>query len=415
MNGAAGIDAAGDTIWVSQAHAEITAGSVTWAINSSVASPSKIICGNDGAEPPTALATSATITTTGNSSINPVNGSGFQYIHGLTFIAGSGASGTASIQAGNTSSRVTFDSCSFQLASSGTSSNVSFGAGGFGYYKSCTYKFAAAAHHVALGAGRVHIQGGSLLSGGTSPTSFFKGSVASALNFALIENFDFSNADAAMNLTDYDSGGRVVIRNCKLPASWSGSLNVSTNSYFGVVEMFNCDSGDTNYRYRKATHLGTVQDETTIVRTGGASDGTTSWSLKMVSGANAEYPLLTLDSPERVQWNDTVGTPITVTVQILRDSLTNLKDNEIWLDVEYLGTSGVPLGSHISDAAATILTTAADQATSAEVWTTTGLTNPNEQSLSVTFTPQEVGYIHYTVKLAKASTTVYVDPKAVIS
>jgi hypothetical protein len=218
-----------------------------------------------------------------------------------------------------------------------------------------------------------------------------------------------------MNLTDYDSGGRVVIRNCKLPASWSGALNVSTNAYFGVVEMFNCDSGDTNYRYRKATHLGTVQDETTIVRTGGASDGVTPWSLKMVSNANAEYPLLTLNSPERVQWNSTVGSPKTITVEFVHDSLTNLKDNEIWLEVEYLGTSGVPLGLHISDAAATILTTAADQADSVEAWTTTGLTNPNTQKLSVTLTPQEAGYFHYTVKLAKASTTVYLDPKATVS
>lgn len=412
LAGAAAIDAAGDTIYVSQDHASITAGAVSLAINSSVSAPSKIICGNDAAEPPTALATSATVTTTGNSSISPVNGSGFQYISGIQFIAGSGASGTASIAAGNSLALSVFESCSFQLATTGASSRITHpGIGANGHLKNCTFKFGAAGQSVQLDGGNGHIQGGSLLSGGVSPTSFF---IGTSVNEVLIEDFDFSNGDAAMNLMNYTAAGHVVIRNCKLPASWSGLLNAGNTSSFGVVEMFNCDGGDTNYRYRKASQFGTIQDEETIVRTGGANDGTTSWSLKLVTTADAEFPLNTIDTPERVRWNDTVGTPITLTVHIVRDSLTNLTDKEIWLEVDYLGTSGVPLGSPIDDRGG-LIASAADQTTSAEVWTTTGLTNPNEQQLSVTFTPQEAGYIHYKVRLAKASTTVYVDQKAVIS
>ncbi len=174
--------------------------------------------------------------------------------------------------------------------------------------------------------------------------------------------------------------------------------------------MFNCDSGDTHYRYRKSTQFGTIQDETTLVRTGGASDGATTYSLKMVTNANSEYPICTLDAPEIVQWNDTVGSAITATVEILFDSATALNDDEVWVEVMYLGTSGVPLASFISDEKADVLATAAAQTSSSVTWTTTGMSNPNKRALAVTLTPQEAGFLHCIVKLAKASTTIYLDP-----
>jgi hypothetical protein len=85
------------------------------------------------------------------------------------------------------------------------------------------------------------------------------------------------------------------------------------------------------------------------------------------------------------------------------------------VEVEYLGTSGFPLSVTSSDRAATILATPANQTTSSETWTTTGLTTPVKQKLSVTFTPQEKGPIIARVYLAKASTTVYVCPEILTS
>jgi hypothetical protein len=130
----------------------------------------------------------------------------------------------------------------------------------------------------------------------------------------------------------------------------------------------------------------------------------------MVSNADAEWSHQTLDSPEIVKWNETTGSSVTATVEFVHDSTTNMTDKEIWIEVMYLGTSGVPLGSFITDAAANYLSSAADQTDSSETWTTTGLTNPNTQKLSVSFTPQEKGFVHAVVKVAVASKTVYVDP-----
>ncbi len=180
-------------------------------------------------------------------------------------------------------------------------------------------------------------------------------------------------------------------------------------------ELYNSDSADTNYKLEITDWLGTIVDETTIVKDNGASNGTTQISWNMTSGADTEWNHQTLISPEIVKWNGIVGSSITVTVDILHDSLTNLQDDEIWLEVQYLGTSGFPLSSFIDDAAADYLATPADQAASSATWTTTGLTNPNEQQLSVTFTPQEKGFIHAKVHLAKASYTVYIDPELQVS
>ena len=151
------------------------------------------------------------------------------------------------------------------------------------------------------------------------------------------------------------------------------------------------------------------------MRKEGASDGTTPLSHKMVSNANAEWNHQTLDSPEIVQWNETTGSAITATIEIVHDSVTSITDQQIWMEVQYLGTSGTPLALFVDDAAADYITATADQADSSASWTTTGMTNPNTQKLNVTFTPQEKGFIHAVVRLAVASKTVYVDPKITVS
>jgi len=178
--------------------------------------------------------------------------------------------------------------------------------------------------------------------------------------------------------------------------------------------MHNCDNADTNYRLWIEDYLGTIKHESTIVRSGGASDGTTPLSWIMTSLANAEYPTLHLYSPEIAIWNDTTGSSKTVTIEVITDNVT-LNDDECWLEVMHLGTSGYPLGSWVTDCKADIMATAAAQASSSETWTTTGLTTPVKQKLSVSFTPQEKGYIIARVVLAKASTTVYIDPKLTVS
>lgn len=137
----------------------------------------------------------------------------------------------------------------------------------------------------------------------------------------------------------------------------------------------------------------------------------------MISSANCSkyFPLVLSDI---IGLNNTTGSSVTVTVHIVTDNVT-LTDQEIWLEVEHLGTSGFPLAVLVDDADAItdrlLAGAASNQATSTEAWTTTGIGTPVYQKLEVSVTPQEKGPIRCRVMLAKASTTVRVCPEAVVT
>jgi hypothetical protein len=307
---------------------------------------------------------------------------------------------------------VVFEACNFKLINTAASGRIAPMAGGAGTVTiNCGFSFANVSQGIGTAsAGRMLISGGSILGGSSAITTAVP--TTGGNSTYIFEGFDFSNAAAALNISSVTSSQlKFMLRNCKLPASWSGSVNSAVPGVLSQFTLNNCDSGDTNYRLQDKTIFGTVSHETTLVKTGGASDGTTTLSWKMVSNADTEWNHQTLNSPEIVKWNETAGSAITVTVDIIHDSVTNITDREIWLEVQYLGTSGTPLSLFIEDAAADYLTAAADQADSSATWTTTGMANPNTQKLNVTFTPQEKGFIHAVVKIAGASKTIYIDPE----
>jgi hypothetical protein len=310
-----------------------------------------------------------------------------------------------------------YDNCTFDLTgTAGQIYAVNSGVTGRVTWKDCTIKFANAAQYIIS---RTYLEwrGGGVESGTTTPSYLYRFLDASSRGGMLFDGVDLSNFASTLNLVSLEGGsGVVTFRNCKLPASWSGSLVTGSKTAGKVrAQLINCDSADTNYKLWVEDYAGSIKDETTLVKTGGASDGTTGMAWKFATSGDAEYPLHLLVSPEIQKWNEVTGSAVTVTVDFLHDSATNLKDNEIWLEVEYLGTSGVPLALFVDDAVADVLATAADQTASSATWTTTGMTNPNEQKLSVTFTPQEKGLIIARVCMAKASYTVYVDPELQIS
>lgn len=416
--GAAAIEAAGDDIYVSQAHAESFASVITLTLVGSLTSPVKVIGASDAAEPPTAVSTAPTVTSTGN---NGITIDGNVYVYGINFFCGTGAnSPNLIVNNASDNQKQVYENCTFQIPATGASARIVGATSGEVLWRNCSIKFANTAQLISFR--HLHWSGGGIISGSSAITLLVQqpGSAAAARGLILLENLDLSAGAAAMNIFEVGTASRrCVIRNCKLPGSWSGA--VATAAAFSSwrppdrYSMYNCDSGDTNYKLWIMTAFGSIRDETTLVRTGGASDGTTGLSWKMASGAEAKWPSNDLITDEIVIWNDTTGSAKTVTVEILHDSATNLTDREIWLDASYLGDASYPLGTPIHDRAADILATAADQAASAETWTTTGMTNPNTQKLSVTFTPQQKGYVILTVHLAKASYTVYVCPKVTVS
>ena len=109
--------------------------------------------------------------------------------------------------------------------------------------------------------------------------------------------------------------------------------------------MVNSDSSATNYRYYKSLDQGTEQQETTIVRSGGASDGTTTVSRKVVTNTLSDDFLYSpyLSLPIEV-WNTTTSGNVTLTIATVTDNVT-LTNAEAWLEAEFQGATTSPLGS----------------------------------------------------------------------
>lgn len=422
--GALSAAAAGDTIFVSQVHSESSASNVLLTSPGTVTNPVKVLCVEDSAEPPVTLAESAVLATTG---LGAITFQGSAYWRGISFNCGSGTNNTT-LSIGSLSTNqtgwMTFESCLLRIQSTGTGGRINLGSAASGAdiqltLLNCVFRVANAAQGLTARGGNILMTGCVVSAASTPATVFFVSVGFPAMGGRLlVENCDFTNCASNFDFASTQrSHTSFVIRNCKLPASWVGRL-VTTQQAGAVAEMYNTDFSDTNYRSQIQTFYGSIFSETVIVRSGGASDGTTPLSLRMASGSLV-YPQA-LASQEIAVWNESTGSPVTVTVQVVHDSQGSgtggrLRNDECWLDVSYPGTSGFPLGVRITDAVADVIAAPADQADSAATWTTTGMAAPIEQELSVTFTPQEKGWFIARVMLAKASSTVYVDPLATVS
>jgi hypothetical protein len=411
--GATAIDAAGDVIYVSQAHAESIASSQTWAFAGSIINPVKLIGGNDGAEPPTTASTAPTCAVTGATAYTF---SGSAYVYGLNLSAGSGANSNSINFNSSGVHAQTWESCTFYLVGTGATQGFFFNTAHQAndqklVIKNCTFRFSNTGGKFWLEGGDVHWKGGGIHASSSAITQLFDNQ-GYACNFTG-EDLDLSAGAAGMHIATKDQYGKIILKRCKLPSGWSGSLTslAMVTHPATRIELWNCASDNKFYKTRIRTWTGDLTDEATIVKTGGASDEGTSISYKVVTTANAAwaYPFETC---EFLFNTTTVGSSVTATVDVVTDNVT-LTQNDIWLEVSYLGSSATPLGTIGSSTTSPLSTTAVT--TSTATWTTTGLTTPVTQKLQVTFTPNAAGVYVAKVFVAKASTTVYIDPKVVVA
>lgn len=405
----------GDTFYVAHDHAESQASALTLTFKAAYPTADTVLCVNRaGSVPPVAadITTGATVTTTG---ANGISLGGCCYGEGLTFNVGTGSS-AASITFNNSSNqRQRFKNSAFNLVTTSSSSRINAcpGAGNITEWDGCTVSFGATGQGISVAGlfSWVNKPGGVGVTGATIPTNLFLGTSGNQVS-CVVSGVDLSASGSGKTLVaGASSFTQYKFVNCKLGASVTVAGTPDTN---GFVDIIGCHSSGNVRRDERYRYGGTLTTETTIKRTAGASDGVTAYSWKVVTTANAKrtFPFETF---EGALWNSSTGSSKTLTVHVVTDNVT-LTDAEIWLEVEYLGSSGSPVTTLITDANATVLTTAANQTSdSSEAWTTTGLTTPVKQKLEVTFTPQMAGPIRWRVKVAKASTTVYVCPKADLS
>lgn len=406
---------AGDDIWVAHDHAESTT-NPTITFVGTAASPNRVICVNRaGSVPPVAadIRNTATVTTTGATAINL---RGVIYMEGITFNCGTGGTSASLSVADAAGDFIKAKNCAFNLVTTATGSRLVMSgiSSGFAELDDCTVSFGATGQGLNVAGGFVwrNKPGSVAITGATIPNNLVMTANAARLDSVLFSGLDLS-ALSGKTLVGVNHGTRFDIVNCKLPSSITMLTTPTNNNAEGVRVIGSHSSGNVE-RNEIHDYFGSLTTETTIIRTAGATDGTTAYSWKIATSANTKrtFPFETF---EGVVWNADTGSSKTLTVHVVTDNVT-LTDAEIWLEDEYLGSSATPVTSKVDDASATVLTAGANQTSdSSEAWTTTGLTTPVKQKLEVSFTPQMVGAIRWKVKVAKASTTVYVCPKAELS
>ena len=348
----------------------------------------------------TALTAGSKISTT--SFTYNINGS--FYANGVTFESTSGSSHTIGFAkiAGNIA---VLENCTTVHVGTGSSSGFQFGdsSAGVGYtteLRNHAFKCAHAGQKITLG-GSIRVIGGAWASGGTAPTTIFDPSYASARGFDVyVEGYDFSNISSSANLMTAQGGAGAVFKNCTMPTGWTGAPIASGTVVAGQkVAMYGYKIGSTWYRTWTRDKLCDVTEENTIVKTGGSSD-TAGYSLKMVTTATAAYPYAVACGPDLAVINTVTTGALTATVDIAHSGGAALTDGEVWLEVVE------PDGTVTTDAKTNVLTTAAAQTTSAATW---GGSPTYKQKLEVSFTPTKAGPVLCRVRLAKASTTIYID------
>ena len=409
--------AAGDNFYVAHDHAETQAAALTLTVPYNQASYCSTVCVlATGTVPPVSadLRATATVTTTGaNAMAIAIAAIGVQYWYGITFNCGTGATNVA-LTALSTSlgqGRGVFENCALKkLGTTAVTAAIILGNGLQGCQIdliNTTLEFGATGDTCAV---RTHVRWrgpSSGVVGATLPTTLF-GSSTPAGSIE-VDGVDLSNLSgtifAARNTA---TSARDQLRNCRLHAS--ATIRAANNDPgSNYVDVIRSDSAATNYRHERYASWGAQTVETTIVRTGGASDGTTPIAWKIVTQSRAGWRSPFESMPIAI-WNDSTAAR-TLTIYGIWGGGAVPDNDDLWAEVSYLGSADYPLGALATSGKADILAAAISYSTDGSAWggSTTAF------KITIAFTAAQKGFITVQLKFGLASTTFYIDPKVELS
>lgn len=390
--------AAGNSFFVGDDHAETQNSSITLTSPGTSAAICPVYCVDHTASVPPGgsnLKTSASITNTG-----PLNTqftiNGIADWNGINFTVGTGATVGPGFLIGNSSAthELNFENGSFTIGGSGGGGQSTILLGYNGASHPCrvvlsntTVTFSNAANYIqAENTEFIWKNTSSALNGGVVPTTLF--GIASGSNAAgrwTCEGVDFSSLGSGHTLVGAATASSPIyfsFINCKLGASVTVS---STPAAPGAanVDLTVSDGSGTTYQQQRYRYEGTLSPSTSIVRTGGASDGVTAIAWNITTTANAQW----FDPFEAFpisKWNATTGANYTVTVYGVWNSAALPNNDQIWVDVEYLGSASSPLASLASGTKANGLASgSALTADSTSTWSSAATARANSTSYSV--------------------------------
>lgn len=356
----------GGTLYVSSAHAETQAATITI----SGLSGGQIICVQDaGSIPPTAsnITTGASVTVTGSSHSIALSNTNTEY-NGLSF------SGTSIIQFGGSA---TFQRCR----------NCAVTAGGADITNTNLVELINTPIALAAGASGFALNSGQLIwrdtptalsaPGGWPISAFTVGGTGSAL----FEGVDLS-AFAGTQLFSSSTTTRVTVSRCKLPST---SLSAAITVLQGcVIDFIDCDAGGNTYNTQRSIAGLTQAMSTSVVATSGASDGTTAYSWSLTGTTQALTWSAYAECMPIYVWNSVTGTNRTVSIQAAYVGTTLPDNSDIWLDVRYFGTASSTFASVATTGLATILSSPTSWSSSgATTWGSAAPARSNSHAYSL--------------------------------
>jgi hypothetical protein len=386
--------AAGDRGFIDDGHSESSASALTLTHGGTVLLPFFLICvdfaGTADPSPPVSadLRTSALVATTGNTAIS-INGMAV-YI-GVQFRAGNAAS-NASINIANLdqAQALVFQNCELGVGGTNASSTLLFGTAAASVNVASivclntNIRFAASGQGLTLRSMRMVWQGGGLV--GTAPSTLFKGA-ADAAGWLTCVGVDLSTVTGSLVNVAIVAQYRIDFVECKL----GGGVAVTTGTFSGLggcmVLLWNCDSSDTHYRSEQYDYSGTGVTVTDVVRANGftVQPENVAVSRRVTTSANvsrffpwhADGPLVCSG------WLSSTGSK-TITIYFIHGQSAALTNGQIWLELEYLGTSGFPQALFAHDGMADVLAASANQtATSSIDWDDGATARANSTAYSI--------------------------------
>lgn len=419
--------AAGHRFYLADNHAETQATAMALTSPATAAAgPTYAICVDRTAALPPVEAnynTGASISTTTTGSITFGSGGAItnHYYQGITFTAGD-STNAAAINF-SSSGNYSFKNCAFVVRGTSSSGLIILGPS-LGtnpnnvFWDNCTVQFAAVGQSISVRNIVFEWRNTpSAIAGATLPTVLFT-TQSSGVPLMTCRGVDFSAFSGLLLQNNTQASPPWVFEDCKFHASMT-KYGTSTSGYWSQpVITVRCDSGATNYKATRDEYAGAQSTETSITRVGGATDGTTPQSEKIVTNAQA-----TLLTPFRMLplaiWNETTGADVTVTVYGTINAASLPNNDEIWMDVQYLGSSGSPVASFKSTAKSHPLATGANVSSDGSAWNGGGSgAGWSPFKLVATLTspqPQMKGFIYINVRAAKASATYYIEPLPTLS
>ncbi|RPH72739.1 MAG: hypothetical protein EHM78_02215 [Myxococcaceae bacterium] len=402
-----------DVFFLADDHNEINAGAALITSPGTEASPCYVYCvlRVGGSVPPVFadLRTTAKITTQLGG--NLVLSGSVAECYGVQFYCGTGANVTSiAIGSGQTSWRMV--RCLLALVSTATGSRIAPGVNGsITILERTQVSFGNVSQGVSPG-GRVSIRGFGepFIVGAIVPTTLYL--PGAAIGTLLQEGSDLSVMGAGKSMISgaASNSHTYVFKDCRIgPCAPYSAIIASLGGL--EITYIRCDTGDTNYRTEKHNRAGGMFTEATIVRSGGASDGTFPISWRLATGSNRNK--LPFEALPITVWNEVIGVPVTVTVEGIWAGGVRPTNQDIWIDVEYLGTDGQVSGSRATSAAD--VSYLAPPVTLPDGHGTWAGALTAKFSMAVTVTPREKGPITIYPMAMRNNSTFYIDPKPVVT